>query len=34
MFWPGMRLFAAFKTESCDSLTLEGPIFELLGCDH
>ena len=31
MFWPGMRLFAAFKTESCDSLTLEGPIFELLG---
>ena len=31
MFWPGMRLFAAFKSESCDLLMLEGHIFELLG---
>ena len=30
MFWPGMRLFAAFKSECCDSLMLEGQIFELL----
>ena len=31
MLWPGLRLFTAFKTEGCDSLTIEGHIFELLG---
>jgi AraC family transcriptional regulator len=31
ILWPGLRLFAAFRAECCDSLTLEGHIFELLG---
>ena len=30
MLWPGMRLFAAFKSKGDDSLAIEGHVFELL----
>jgi AraC family transcriptional regulator len=31
MLWPGLRLYSAFKTESVDSLLLEGRVMEMLG---
>ena len=31
MLWPGLRLYSAFKTQTCDPMVVEGYVLEMLG---